>query len=163
MSAALGIISPAATTLEDLTTTSNTALAEIAVDVAATAVRGDVSGTVYDPVSGANLTIKRALKAVPTNTTDSSIIAAVTDKKLRILAIKGFNGATASTITFNTKGSGAGTAISAPFVLPVSIPLDFHPSNMGWLETAAGEAFTATTAASGATVALQVLYVEVPA
>jgi hypothetical protein len=151
-----GIIQPGTNPEEDLLANSNTANDALA----AAASGGDVVGVVRSP-SGAVSTIKRALKAVPTATTDSSIVAAVAGKKLRILAIKAVNGATATTITFNSKGSGAGTAISAPFVVAVSAAIDFHPSEFGWFETNAGEAFTATTAASGATVAIQVIYIEV--
>jgi hypothetical protein len=125
--------------------------------VAAIANHGAVAGYVFDPVSGTNLVVKRAFASVLTNAT-TSILAAVAGKKLRILAIKGMNNATASTITFKS----ATTAISAAFVIPVAGLLDFQPNTFGWFETVAGEAFQGTAPAGG-TVALQVLYVEVPA
>lgn len=95
---------------------------------------------------------------VAQNKTDESLIAAVTGKKIRVLAIVARTGATTTTATFNSKGSGAGTAISALFANAVNngILLPFNP--YGWFQTNSGEALTVTTGATGSATGIQVVY-----
>lgn len=93
----------------------------------------------------------RAIANVAASQTDSSIVSAVTGK--RIIVHQAFYncGDTATDLTFNTKGAGAGTAISSLIengsnrgeVLPFS--------EVGWFETVAGEGLTVTTGAGSAT------------
>lgn len=112
---------------------------------------------------GPNVTYqpKRAFANIATATTDGNIVTAVTGKKIRVLAVAALTGATATAITFNSKGSGAGTAISPLFANGANGGeiLNFNP--LGWFETNSGEALTATTAAAGAATGVLVVYVEV--
>lgn len=109
----------------------------------------------------AGLTPKYALANVAASQTDSSVVAAVTGKRIRVIAVCAVQGATASAgITFNTKPAGAGSAISALFAAGANngFALGFNPA--GWFQTNAGEGLSVTTGA-GATVGIQVVYVEV--
>jgi hypothetical protein len=111
--------------------------------------------------SGATaLTPKFAFANIAANTTDGSVVAAVASKKIRVLALVCVAGGTATTITFNSKPAGAGTAKSAAFANGANggEALPFSP--VGWFETASGEGLSATTGA-GSTTGIQVVYVEV--
>jgi hypothetical protein len=82
--------------------------------------------------------------------TDSVVIAARSGSKIRVRAafINGTD-AGASTVTFNSKGGGAGTAISPALKVTNNTALTL-PDCGGWFETNAGEALTVTTAAASA-------------
>lgn len=92
--------------------------------------------------------------------TDSSIVSAVAGYKIRVIAMKAITAGTATNVTFNTKPSGAGTAITClnPYganggeVLPLN--------DAGWFETNVGEGLTVTTGA-GSTTGIQVVYLLV--
>ena len=118
-----------------------------------------VSGQLIDE-NGTVLTVKRAFANVAASQTDSSIIAAVTSKKLRVLFVFALTGGTATNVTFNSKPGGAGTAISPLLANAVNggEVLPFNP--FGWFETASGEGLTVTTGAGSAT-GILVGYVEV--
>lgn len=107
-------------------------------------------------------TVKPALANVAASQTDSSLVAAVAGKKIRVLSAVAVAGGTATNLTFNSKGGGAGVAISClfangangGFVLPMSA------DGSGWFETNTGEALTVTTGA-GSTTGILVKYAEV--
>ncbi len=106
------------------------------------------------------LTPKFALANVAASQTDGNIVTAVTAKKIRVIALSCVCGATATDITFNSKGAGAGTAIS-PLYANGGNGGEVLPGNpWGWFESASGEALTATTGA-GSTTGISVTYVEV--
>ena len=109
---------------------------------------------------GNALTVKRAVANVAASQTDSSVVAAVTSKKIRVLAIHMVTAATATNVTFNTKGAGAGVAISPLYPNAANGGLVAPYMAAGWLETVAGEALTVTTGA-GSTTGILVVYVEV--
>lgn len=97
---------------------------------------------------------KNAFDAVAAGQTDSVLVAAVNGSRIRVHA---FIITGASAVTFNTKGSGAGTAIFPPLggvagnVIPV-------PENAaGWFQTGSGEGLTVTTGA-GSTTSIAVSY-----
>lgn len=106
------------------------------------------------------LTPKWAFANVAVSQTDSSIVAAVTSKKLRVLALVALCGATATTVVFNTKPAGAGSAKTPTFANGANGGIVLAGNPWGWFETAAGEGLTATTGA-GSTTGILVLYVEV--
>lgn len=108
-----------------------------------------------------SLTVRYAFDNISATATDDSIVAAVANKKLRVIALAVVCGATATTITFNSKGSGAGTAISMAFQNAANGGEILPLNEQGWFETNSGEALTATTGA-GSTTGVQVVYVEVP-
>lgn len=131
-----------------------------------------VSGAVLDHATGQPLEVRRAFANVAASQTDATFttfnpngttrtLTAVAGKKLRVLAVVGLTGGTATQITFNSKGAGAGTAIGPDLANGPNggevLPMNPH----GWLETKRGETLTLSTGA-GATTGLLVLYVEVP-
>lgn len=91
----------------------------------------------------------------------SGALAAVAGKKIRVVAVFALAGGTATTLTFNSKGSGAGTAASAAFACGANggFVLPYNP--LGWFETNASENLTVTTGA-GSTTGLQVVYGLIP-
>jgi hypothetical protein len=105
------------------------------------------------------LNLKRAIANVNASQTDSSVITAVTGKKLVVLAVFAVAGGTATNLTFNTKPSGAGSAIS-PLIANGANGGAVLPFNLaGWFETNVGEGLSITTGAGSAT-GLEVLYIE---
>jgi hypothetical protein len=101
-----------------------------------------------------------ALKAfanVAASQTDSSVVAAVAGAKINVLAFFCVAGGTATNLTFNSKGSGAGTAISSLLANAANggAVADYNPK--GWFTTNAGEGLTVTTGAGSAT-GIQVVY-----
>ncbi len=95
--------------------------------------------------------ILRAIANISASQTDSSIVTAVTGKKIRIVAVAAVAAATATNITFNTKPAGAGTGISPVFANGANggEVLPYNPR--GWFETNSGEGLTATTGSGSAT------------
>ena len=92
--------------------------------------------------------------------TDNAFVAAVAGKKIRVHALAALAGATATTLTFNTKPSGSGVAISPLFANAINGGEVLQYSPVGWFETNAGEGLTITTGA-GATTGVLVVYSEV--
>jgi hypothetical protein len=102
------------------------------------------------------LTPKFFSATVAASQTDSSLIALVAAKKLRILALAVQCGATATDILFEssttTRKHKVPAGVNGGQVLP------FNP--VGWFETVAGESLTCTTG-SGSSVEISGVYVEV--
>lgn len=116
------------------------------------------TGAIAKADSG-NLVPKFAFANIAAGTTDGALVSAVSGKKLRVLDVKLATVTAATTATFNTKPSGAGSAISATLNVPVGIAsLGFNP--LGHFETNSGEGLTVTTSA-GNTVGVQITYIEV--
>lgn len=108
---------------------------------------------------GGLATPKFAFANVAAGTTDASVVSAVSGKKIRIVSYKIATVTAATTVTFNSKPAGAGTAISALLVAPVGTSnAAFSP--LGHFETNSGEGLTVTTGA-GNPVGVQVTYIEV--
>lgn len=106
------------------------------------------------------VTPKFAKANVAASQTDSSVVAAVTAKKIRVLSFRVMAGGTATNVTFNTKPAGAGTAISELFACGANGGIAPAPSEWGHFETVSGEGLTVTTG-SGSTVGIGVVYIEV--
>jgi hypothetical protein len=110
-----------------------------------------------------SVALKQALKNVNASQTDSSIVAAVTGMKIRVLALAAVvGGGGATNITFNSKGSGAGTAITGLFAVGANGALVLPFAEGGWFDTNSGEALTVTTGTGDAT-GITVRYVLIPA
>lgn len=101
---------------------------------------------------------QNAYDSIAASTTDSSLVAAVTNARIRVLALVINQGdTTPSSVTFNTKPSGSGTSIfsalkaaaNGGFVLP------YNPA--GWFTTGVGEGLSVTTGA-GSTTSVGVVY-----
>jgi hypothetical protein len=88
---------------------------------------------------------------IATATTDGQVVAAVSNRRIRVLALAMVCGGTATTATFNTKGSGAGTAISPLFANSANGGAVLPLNDRGWFTTNVGEALTITTGAGSAT------------
>lgn len=108
---------------------------------------------------GTSGTIKRALVNVAAAQTDSVVVVAVPTKTLKVLSFAAVAGGTATDLTFNSKGSGAGAAISPKFANGANGGEVLNHNPHAWFQTNVGEALTVTTGAGSATGVL-VLYVE---
>jgi hypothetical protein len=91
---------------------------------------------------------------VAASTTDGNIVTGVTGRRIRVVAVGVSCGATASTVVFNTKPAGAGTAISPIFNNSISLP-GLQQGN--WFTTNPGEGLSASTGA-GSTTGIIVVY-----
>lgn len=98
-----------------------------------------------------------AILNVAASQTDTSIIAAVTGKKIRVTGWGAVCGAVATNLTFNSKGIGAGVAITPLFANGANGGEVFGFNPMGWFETVSSEALTVTTGA-GSTTGILVTY-----
>lgn len=102
----------------------------------------------------------RTFANVSASQTDSSLVAAISGKIIRVVAFVSQAGGTATNLTFNSKGGGAGTAISMTFQNGANSG-EVAPENIqGWFQTNVGEGLTVTTGA-GSTTGVQVTYVVV--
>ena len=120
----------------------------------------DNSGNELSPAGGLLLTPKFAFANVAASSTDSNIVSAVSTKKIRVLEFRLHAGASATNITFNSKGGGAGTAISELFACTANGGRADGLSPYGHFETNASEGLTVTTG-SGSTIGVGVVYMEV--
>ncbi len=102
------------------------------------------------------LTPKFFSESVTASDTDEELVAAVTSKKIRVLALVAQAGGTATDMTFESGGSTRKHKIPAGANGGQALP--FNPA--GWFETAAGESLTVTTG-SGSTCEISGVYVEV--
>lgn len=102
------------------------------------------------------LTPKYFSETVTANDTDEELVALVSSKKIRVLALAVQCGGTATDITFEssttTRKHKVPAGVNGGQVLP------FNP--VGWFETASGESLTVTTGA-GSSVEISGTYVEV--
>ena len=96
---------------------------------------------------------QNAFDSVAASQTDSVLIAAVAGKKIRVIAAFVSCGATPSTVQFNSKPAGAGTAIGPVINNSISLP----ECQSGWFDTKLGEGLTVSTGA-GSTSGLLVVY-----
>jgi len=101
-----------------------------------------------------------AIANVAASQTDASLVTAVAGKIIRVVLFRLHTGASATTVTFNSKPAGAGTAISETFACGANGGRADGFSPVGHFETAAGEGLTVTTG-SGATTGIGVKYVVV--
>jgi hypothetical protein len=105
--------------------------------------------------------VLRTKANIASATTDGAVIAAVSGKKIRVLGFILQAGGTATTVVFNTKPGGAGTAVSAVFDLLARGGTSAPIHNYGWFETSSGEGLTVTTG-TGSSVGVQVVYTLLP-
>jgi len=111
-------------------------------------------------IAGSVLNVyKRAFANIAAATTDGHIVTAVALKSIVVVAVAVVTGSTATTITFNTKPVGAGTAISPAFANDINGG-EVLPFNLGgWFASTTGDGLTATTGA-GSTTGILVTYYE---
>lgn len=157
--------------------TGNTSLATIAGAVSGTEMQADIvaalpagtnllgrvsssleTSTIYSGTTAK--TPAYAFANVAASQTDSSLVASPGAVKIRVLSVYAVAGGTATTLTFNSKGGGAGTAISALFANAANGGEILPFSPVGWFETSTSEALTVTTGA-GSTTGIGVVYITI--
>ena len=95
---------------------------------------------------------RNAYDAVAAEQTDSVLVAANAGKQIRVIALVANQGdTTASAVTLNSKGSGAGVAIFPALKGAANGLVVLPECRSGWVETNPGEALTVTTGAGSAT------------
>jgi hypothetical protein len=117
------------------------------------------TGTIYQGTTAK--TPADIVANIAASQTDSVLLAAQgASNKIRVLQVVAVAGTSATNLTFNTKGAGAGTAISCLFANAANggIVLPFSPN--GWFTTNANEALTVTTGA-GSTTGILIKYIVV--
>lgn len=112
--------------------------------------------------SGTLCKVKYAFANVAASQTDSILVAAVGGKSIRVLSYGMMAGATGTNVTFNTKGNGAGVAVSQLFATAANGGIARPYSPTGYFQTNDGQGLSVTTGA-GSTVGIDVVYIEIPA
>jgi hypothetical protein len=107
-------------------------------------------------LGGTPLQPKFAKANIAASQTASEVVAAVSGKRIRVIAFRLHAGGTATDVTFNS----ASTEISEKFACAANGGRADGFSPVGHFQTVAGEALTVTTGA-GATTGIGVVYVEV--
>jgi hypothetical protein len=93
-----------------------------------------------------------AYDAVAASATDSVLVSAKTGKRIRVLSVVINQGdTTPSTVTFNSKSGGAGTAISPPLKAAANGGFVLPYNERGWFSTVNGEGLSVTTGAGSTT------------
>lgn len=108
----------------------------------------------------APFTVDHPFANVAAASTDAVVKAGVSGKRIRVLAFMFICGDTKTDANFNSKGSGAGDAISPVFENAANGGAVGPWNPAGWFETDPGEALTLTTGA-GSTTGVLVTTVEV--
>ena len=111
---------------------------------------------------------KYSFSNVSPGATDSSIITAKPNVVFRVIGGFVVCGATATSITFNSKPTGSGTAITSAvscgsyggLIFPAPSQSNIGEVPSGYFETTKGEGLTATTGAGG-TVGVTLTYLEI--
>ena len=103
-----------------------------------------------------------AFANVAASSTDEELVAARTNLKIRVYAAFVAGGDTATDVTFNTKPSGSGTAITPLLALDANGDMVLPQSFGGWFETEAGEGLSVTTG-TGSTQGVHVVFQYLPA
>lgn len=118
------------------------------------------AGTAYEQlVQYANATVSSGTTDQRLSYVDGSgTVDAIAGKKIRVLGYTVVVGGTATSVTFNSKGAGAGTAISSPKTFAANGGISAPCGEYGCFETKAGEAITVTTGA-GSTVGVDITFV----
>ena len=105
--------------------------------------------------------VLNAFAAPAASSTDALVVAAVAGKRIKVMSfIVNEGDTTASTVTFNSKGAGAGTAIGPALKAAANGAIVAPYSDGGWFATNIGEGLSVTTGA-GSTTGLMVNYMLV--
>lgn len=113
------------------------------------------------------LTVRYAYATINASTTDGTFtkddgagLAGSVGFIIRVLGVLVVAGSTATTVRFNSKGSGAGTAISPDFPVGANGGFSVPATAIGMMKTASGENLTANV--GGATAYIMLSYVLEP-
>lgn len=100
----------------------------------------------------------RAFANVPANTTDYILVPALDSYVVKVVAIAFQSTTATTTVTFNSKGTGAGVPISCLFE-PAANGIDVLQHNPdGWFVTKQGRALSCTTG-QRSTLGIQISYI----
>jgi len=106
--------------------------------------------------------IKRHFANIAAAQTDAALVTAIAGTAIKVCGAYVKAGSTATAITFNSKGAGAGTPVTCLFAMGINGDLELPFTGEGWFETTVGQGLTCTTGA-GATTGIQLIYsVTVP-
>jgi len=99
-----------------------------------------------------------AWDSIAASATDSVLVTGITGKKIRVISyVLNQGDTTPSSVTFNTKGAGAGTAIGPAWKAAANGGFVVGEIPGGWFETLVGQSLTVTTGA-GSTTGVLVVY-----
>src|SRR5690348_6473018 len=115
------------------------------------------------------LLVKTSFANVAASQTDSNIISLVQGKRLRVIGGWVVNAGTAMNVTFNSKGTGAGTAITSlipcgangGLIFPSAQPIAVGEAPYGYFESNKDEGITVTTSAGATIMGITLRYLEV--
>lgn len=115
------------------------------------------------------LLVKTSFANIAASQTDSNIVTGVDGRKIRVIGGWVVNAGTAMNVTFNSKGTGAGTAITSiipcgangGLLMPSVQPDRVGEPPYGYFESNKGEGITATTGAGATIVGITLRYVEI--
>lgn len=117
--------------------------------------------------SSTPLTVRYAYATINASTTDATFtkedgtgLAGASGFLIRVLGLLVIAGATASSLRFNSKGSGAGTAISPDFPIGANGGFSVPATAIGTFKTNGSENLTASS--GGGTVYVMLSYVQEP-
>ena len=88
-----------------------------------------------------------AFSNVSASTTDGALVTASPGRKIRVYSVAVVSGGTGTTVTFNTKPTGSGTAIGPAFAFGNNGGAVLPHNPKGWFDTNRGEGLTVTTGA----------------
>ena len=100
----------------------------------------------------------QAFANIAASTTDGALVTAVAGRKIKVVAMTAVTGATATNLTFNSKPTGSGTAITPLFANGANGGEVLPYNSSVWFQTNAGEGLTVTTG-TGSTTGILVTYV----
>ena len=93
--------------------------------------------------------VRRVSVTVAAGQTDSVLLEPTSTRRVRVVALHAQAVGLASNFTLNSKGSGAGVALSAALGVASGEPVLWPFDPNGWLDTLLGESLTVTTGAGG--------------
>lgn len=109
---------------------------------------------------GIECAVQSTFANVAASQTDSALVAAKAGKRIAVMSVAFVAGGTATNATFNSKPSGAGTAISMTFANAANGGAVLGHNPHAWFVTQTGEGLSLTTGA-GSTTGVQVVYAYV--
>lgn len=101
-----------------------------------------------------------AFANVAAGQTDVNIVSAVPGKSIKVVQIAMVTAATATNVTYNSKPSGSGTAISPLFANGANGGAVLPYNHEGWFSTTPGQGLSVTTG-SGSTTGILVGYITI--
>lgn len=106
-----------------------------------------------------NRSTSSGFASVATASTDAVLVSApAAPLRIRVLGVALTQGTAAGAVTFNSKGAGAGTAVSAAFLPAISTTFVLPAGDTPWFVCKPGEGLTVTTGTTTTAVPVHVAY-----